>query len=61
MKKNFGGAGYDEGRDIKEYFGGGYIIVGSTSFFGQGFLEVYLIRTGENDKTLWTRIFWRIY
>lgn len=56
-EKTFGGNGFDEGRDVKECFDGGYIIVGSTSSFGQGYFDVYLIRTDENGETLWTKTY----
>ncbi|MEO0130999.1 MAG: hypothetical protein ABIK76_04850 [candidate division WOR-3 bacterium] len=56
-EKTFGGNGFDEGKDVKECFDGGYIIVGSTSSFGQGLFDVYLIRTDENGETLWTKTY----
>lgn len=56
-EKTFGGNGYDEGRDVKECFDNGYVIVGSTSSFGQGLFDIYLIKTDENGETLWTKTY----
>lgn len=40
----FGGAGYDAGYDVKQTLDNGYIIVGSTSSFGQGNTDMYLVK-----------------
>ncbi len=39
-----GGNGYDYGYDIKQTLDGGYIITGSTSSFGKGNTDVYLLK-----------------
>lgn len=39
-----GGIGYDYGYDIKQTLDNGYVITGSTSSFGQGSTDVYLLR-----------------
>lgn len=39
-----GGNGYDYGYDIKQTLDNGYIITGSTSSFGQGYTDVYLLK-----------------
>jgi len=40
----FGGNGYDAGYDVKQTLDNGYIITGSTSSFGQGNTDLYLLR-----------------
>ncbi len=39
-----GGAGYDSGNDVKQTLDKGYIITGSTSSFGQGNTDLYLLK-----------------
>lgn len=39
-----GGAGYDFGYDVKQTLDNGYIITGSTSSFGQGNTDLYLMK-----------------
>lgn len=55
--KTYGGTAYDEGRSIEQTSDGGYIIAGSTSSFGHGNADVYMVRTDENGDTLWTRTY----
>lgn len=40
----YGGNGYDVGYGVKQTFDNGYIIIGSTSSFGQGNTDMYLLK-----------------
>ncbi len=53
----YGGTNFDEARSIKELPGGGYILAGTTSSFGQGNTSVYLIKTDSMGKHLWSAPF----
>lgn len=56
--KPYGGTDWDEAKCIGCTFpDSGYIIVGTTSSFGAGMDDVYLIKTDSNGDTLWTRTF----
>jgi hypothetical protein len=55
--KTYGGQEHDQGRSVQQTTDGGYIIAGSTSSFGNGLDDIYLIKTDVNGDTLWTRTF----
>ncbi len=55
--KTYGGEDYDRGHCVIETKDGGYLIVGSTESFGEGYDDVWLIKTDENGDTLWTRTY----
>jgi len=55
--KTFGGASSDWGYSVQEVSDGGYIIVGGTSSFGEGSLDVYIIRTDANGDLVWSESF----
>ncbi|MCX6841446.1 MAG: hypothetical protein NTX53_04065 [candidate division WOR-3 bacterium] len=55
--KTYGGAGWDDGFAVQQTSDLGYIITGSTSSFGAGVSDVYLVRTDAGGDTLWTRTF----
>jgi hypothetical protein len=55
--RTFGGTSWDEGHSVKETKDGGYIVVGSTTSFGAGVYDVYLIKTNISGDTLWTKTY----
>ncbi|MBA7605830.1 hypothetical protein ES703_12965 [subsurface metagenome] len=55
--RTYGGEGLDSGHSVQQTSEGGYIITGSTSSYGSGVVDVYLIKTNENGDTLWTKTY----
>jgi hypothetical protein len=53
--KMYGGLGVDNGRSIQQTSDGGYIITGSTEFWGA--IDLYLVKTNSFGDTLWTKTF----
>ena len=53
---SYGGTNFDEARDIKETPDKGYIVVGTTSSFGQGNTSVYMIKTDALGKHVWSSV-----
>lgn len=54
--KQFGGAGNDVGfRIIPAPISGGYLIVGSTTSFGNGENEVFLLKIDEQGNQVWSK------
>lgn len=53
----YGGGGDDEGKDIIETADGGYLIVGSTSSFGNGNSDVYLVKLDSAFKVMWSKAY----
>ncbi|MFH1313512.1 MAG: T9SS type A sorting domain-containing protein [Candidatus Eisenbacteria bacterium] len=52
----YGGPDWDEARHISQTFpDSGYILVGTTSSYGAGADDVYLIKIDADGDTLWTR------
>ena len=56
-RKTFGGEGNDNGWAVRQNEDGGYIIVGFTNSFGNGDMDVYLIRTDSLGETIWAKTY----
>jgi len=56
-EKTFGGVGIDYGAALLELPGGGYLIGGSSSSFGDGNDDYYLIKTDSLGITVWEKTY----
>lgn len=55
--KYFGGINADNAHNVRQTSDNGYIIAGSTSSFGNGLLDPWLIKTNSQGDTLWTKTY----
>jgi hypothetical protein len=59
--QHFGGEENDFGNSIEVTSDGGYIIAGSTNSDTKGMFDMYIIKTGTDGDTVWTRKMGRVY
>ena len=56
-QKTYGGRGWDVANSIQQTSDGGYIVAGSTTSFGAGRRDVYVIKLDENGNKIWEKTF----
>ncbi|KAA3635599.1 MAG: hypothetical protein DWQ02_09625 [Bacteroidetes bacterium] len=56
-KKTYGGQGSDNGWAVRQTDDKGFIIAGYTNSFGNGAMDIYLLKTDAKGDTLWTKTF----
>jgi len=57
FQTKFGDGGYDVGYDVKQTYDKGYIITGSTSSFGKGNTDVYLLKIDSMGQKVYEKSF----
>ncbi|MFW9800290.1 MAG: hypothetical protein ACFFD9_07635, partial [Candidatus Thorarchaeota archaeon] len=57
FNRTFGGVNFDVGARFVECSDGGYAIVGTTSSFGAGNSDVWLVRTDSTGKMMWNQTY----
>jgi hypothetical protein len=55
--RSFGGAGSDCAKSVRRTTTGGYVVAGSTTSFGAGQADVWLLALDVNGDTLWARTY----
>jgi len=55
--QTYGGGGWEEGSSLINTVDGGFLIAGTTTSFGAGYPDYWLIKTDSEGDTLWTRTY----
>lgn len=55
--KTYGGTDWERAHDLIQLPDSGFVLVGETYSYGNGNMDVYIIRTDKNGDTLWTRTY----
>ncbi|MDF2436428.1 MAG: hypothetical protein K0Q95_804 [Bacteroidota bacterium] len=55
--RSYGGSGYDYGYSVKQTFDNGFIVCGSTTSFGAGATDLYLIKLDSAGNPAWHKTF----
>jgi len=57
FQKTYGGVSADYGSCVRQTTDGGYIVAGTTTSFGAGNIDYYLLKTDSAGDTLWTKTY----
>jgi hypothetical protein len=55
--KTYGGTSSDWALSVQQTSDGGYIVAGSTDFFGEGLDDIFLIKTDANGNVQWAKTY----
>jgi len=53
----YGGENFDSAFSVTQTSDANYVFVGSTDSFGNGYSDIYLVKTDENGNELWSKTF----
>jgi hypothetical protein len=57
FQRTYGGSGIDEGRCVRQTYDRGYILLGSTTSFGAGLSDIYLLKVDSVGNPQWGKTF----
>ena len=56
-EKTYGGTDWERAHDMVQLPDSGFVLVGETYSYGNGNMDVYIVRTDKNGDTLWTKTY----